>query len=914
MSQWFKKYTLFLVLLVQLSFPALIYAQDKINIGILAFRPKPIVEAKWLPLTHYLNQQIEGVEFTLLPLNYSELEEQVEHKKIDFVFTNSAHYVQLAHKTKLSSPLVTLINKKSGQDVYSFGGAILVKNDNIHIQMLADLKHKTIATPSIKSFGGFKMQAYELERAGVNVKKDITIIQTTMPHDKAVQKLLSGEADAAFVRSGLLESLEKAGTIEADQLRVLNLQNKADFPYLTSTQLYPEWPLTAMPHVGQGLAGKVAGALLALPYNGETTNAIGIYGFRIPADYEPVREVLRTLKAYPYDQVNEITFADLWEQNKTQIIIGLLTLSVIGSLLLVLFAFNRRLHENNLKLHSNNESIRIAAVAFDTQEAILITDENETIIRVNNAFSQVTGYSTKEVIGKTPRILHSGRHDLSFYQSLWKDLEQNGYWQGEIWNRRKNGEVFPVGQNITVIKDDKGKITHYLSTFNDISIFKENEERIQHLAFYDSLTNLANRRLLQDHLKQARAHSTRNHDFFAVLFIDLDHFKTLNDTLGHDFGDQLLIQVADRLLECVREVDTVARPGGDEFIVLLEKLGSTKKQAASKAKIIGDKILAQIALPYALQGREQSISASIGISLFTDHQESIEEMMVRSDLAMYQAKSAGRNNIRFFDPSMQAAIQYRSELEADLRAAINQNEFVLYYQPKLDQFENVLGFEALIRWQHPKKGLLAPGAFIEVAESCGLIVEIGQWVIKQACLQLQIWRQFEHTQHLTIAVNISEHQLRREDFVGTTIAAIHNHEFSAKNLELEITESILMSAMERTIEKIDQLRQIGVTFAIDDFGTGYSSLNYLKQLPIDWLKIDQSFVRDMLEDPKDAAIVKTILTLADTLGLQTIAEGVETEEQKDFLIKMGCPVLQGYLFDHPKPVESLQLPPQLTPS
>lgn len=892
-----------------LLFPALIMAQEKITIGLLAFRPKPSVEIKWQPLVSYLNQQIPGLEFEILPLNYTELEEAVTRKNIDFVFTNSAHYVQLAFSTKLSSPLVTLINKKSGQTVRSFGGTILVKNTDNTIQTLTDLSGKTIATPSKKSFGGYEMQAFELMQAGVNIQQDINIVQTTMPHDKAVQTLIDGQANAAFVRSGVLESLEKSGKIKPDQLRVLNLQSQADFPFSISTRLYPEWPLVAMPYVGETLAGQVAGALLALPHNSATTNAIGIYGFRIPADYEPVREVLRTLKVYPYNQQIKITFHDIWQQNHQQIIAGLLALTVISFLAVLLFVYNRRLHRSYANLKKLNETHRLAAAAFDTQEAIFITDRNEKIIRTNNAFTQVTGYSDKEILGQTPRILSSHTHKKSFFERLWQSLIENGYWQGEILNRRKNGETFPVRQNITAVKDEDGIITHYLSTFTDISLFKENQAQIQSLAFYDPLTNLANRRLLQDHLKQARAKSTRNHDYFAVLFIDLDHFKNLNDTLGHDHGDQLLIQVGQRLEASVRDIDTVARPGGDEFIVLLEKMGSTKEEAANQAKHIGDNILTQLAMPYLIKGQECVISASIGISLSTEHFESVEELMVRSDLAMYQAKSAGRNSVRFFDPSMQASILERSQLESDMRKAIAQQEFVLYYQPKINQQGQILGYEALIRWQHPTKGLLAPGLFIDVAESCGLIVDIGRWVIQQACQQLETWAQSPETEPLTIAVNISEHQLRREDFVTCVLQQIQTHQFNPQKLELEITESILMSDLESSIEKIKAVRKHGMTFAIDDFGTGYSSLNYLKKLPIDWLKIDQSFVRDMLNNPQDEAIVKTILALSDTLGLTTIAEGVETEAQRDFLIELGCPIMQGYLFDKPKPLEALAFQP-----
>ena len=893
------------LLFIQLMLPSLIQASEEVTIGILAFRPKPIVEAKWHPLEQYLNQNIPGIQFKVLPLNYSELEEAVKLKKLDFVFTNSSHYIQLSHKINLSSPLATLINKKSGHSVRSFAGTILVKKDNNNINKLQDLVGKTIAAPSIKSFGGYKMQAYELLKAGVRVKSQIKVQTTKMPHDNAVFAVLNNQADAAFVRSGVLESMERQGKVNPSDFKIINLQEGSAFPFLHSTRLYPEWPIAAMPYVGESLAGQVAGALLELPYNGDVAKAINIQGFRIPADYEPVREVLRALNVYPYDDIQEITFDDLWFQRKPEIISLSIISTIIIALILMLSSTNRKLHESHRKLEKNNESLKIAAVAFDTQEAIFITDANENIIKVNNAYTRLTGYSAHEAIGQKPSLIKSDKHDQEFYKNLWNHLSTHGYWQGEVWNRRKNGEVFPVGQTITAITNDDNEITHYVSTFNDITSFKENEERIKKLAFYDPLTELANRRLLNDHLKQALAHSTRNNTFFALLFIDLDHFKNLNDTLGHDVGDLLLIEIGKRLTQSVREGDTVSRTGGDEFVVLLEALGTNNEEAAHHAKLTADKILKQLSQPFSNKGSDYPITASIGISLHHDHNESIEEMMVRSDLAMYQAKSEGRNAIRFFDPSMQDSIRERSQIETDLRHAIEFEEFKIYYQPKVNAEQKTIGYEALLRWNHPTKGLLAPGEFLDVAEDSGLIVEIGQWVMSNACKQLAIWSKNEKTKHLTIAVNINEQQISRPNFVESIYNAIGASLCPTHRLELEITESLLMQEMEKSVDKINQLKKLGITFAIDDFGTGYSSLSYLKQLPIDWLKIDRSFVNDMLNDPNDEAIVRTILALAKTLGLQAIAEGVETQAQKDYLIDLGCPILQGYLFDKPKPIEEL---------
>ncbi|WEJ61605.1 EAL domain-containing protein [Thiomicrorhabdus lithotrophica] len=895
----------YLILLIQLSLPNLTQANEKITIGILAFRPIPQVEAQWKPLADYLSTSIQGFEFTIKPLNYTQLEFSVENKTIDFVFTNSSHFVQLAHKTSLSSPLATLINIKNNQPIRSFAGAILVHYDNTDIQTLSDLVGKKIATPSIKSFGGYKMQAFELYKAGIRVPEEIETIETSMPHDKALFAVINGEADAAFVRSGLLESMENQGIIKPNQVRVLKPTVDSEFPFLTSTRLYPEWPFAAMPHVEEALAGRVTGALLTLTHNSDITKAINIYGFRVPADYEPVRQVLRTLKVYPFDKVHEITFYDLWNQRRAEIIGLVVMLSIIMILAVMILAFNRRLKESYDELSKNHESLRIAAVAFDTQEAIFITDHNEKIIRVNKSFTRITGYSAEEAIGQLPCILQSGKQDTSFYNEIWVELKAKGYWQGEAWNKRKNGETFPVGQTITAIKDEKGLVTHYLFTFDDITVFKENEARINKLAFYDPLTGLANRRLLNERLHQARAHSTRNKDYFALLFIDLDHFKTLNDTLGHDIGDSLLVQVGKRLSESIRECDTVSRTGGDEFVILLEELAPPRENGAQHAKLIADKVLNHLAIPFMLKNHKQPITASIGISLYTDHNETIDEMMVRSDLAMYHAKSSGRNTVSFFDPSMQQAIQKRSLLERDLRNAILNNEFILYYQPKVDVTEHVIGYEALIRWQHSQQGLLPPAEFIQVAEECGQIINIGTWVLRQACLQLSLWAQSDKTQHLSIAINISEQQVSQDNFVETIIQAIDEFDCPPEKLELEITESLLMKDMLEVISKINQLKEKGISFAIDDFGTGYSSLNYLKQLPIDWLKIDRSFVHDMLNDTNDEAIVKTIIALSKTLGIKLIAEGVETKAQQEFLIHLGCPILQGNLFSKPLPLEQL---------
>ena len=440
----------------------------------------------------------------------------------------------------------------------------------------------------------------------------------------------------------------------------------------------------------------------------------------------------------------------------------------------------------------------------------------------------------------------------------------------------------------------------------DISERKAAEEQIESLAFYDPLTNLPNRRLLLDRLAHMLDTGARHRRIGALLFIDLDNFKTLNDTYGHNHGDQLLQQVAQRLQESVRKGDTLARFGGDEFVILLEDLSINTLEAAAQVEATGEKILLLLGQPYLIDGNTHSSTPSIGITLLGDAQEDIDEPLKRADLAMYQAKAAGRNTLRFFDPQVQAAVEERSLLEADLRIAIAQQQFVLHYQPQIFETGQLTGAEALVRWQHPERGIVSPLEFISLAEDTGLIVELGNWVLNDACAQLAQWATQAASTQLTIAVNVSSRQFSQPDFVDQVLEALKTTGANPQYLKLELTESLLVSNVEDVIEKMMALKAVGISFSLDDFGTGYSSLAYLKQLPLDQLKIDQSFVKDILTNSNDAVIAKTIIALANSLGLAVIAEGVETDAQRYFLAKHGCPAYQGYLFSRPLPIDAFE--------
>ncbi|MAG99965.1 MAG: histidine kinase [Pseudomonadales bacterium] len=547
---------------------------------------------------------------------------------------------------------------------------------------------------------------------------------------------------------------------------------------------------------------------------------------------------------------------------------------------------------------------RIAAIAFESQQGMLVTDAQTRIIKANRAFSAITGYSEAEVLGQPTRILGSGHQGAEFYRQMWKALYETGGWQGEIWNRRKSGEAFPEWLTISAVHDAKGRLTNYVASLTDISERKDAEEKIQHLAFYDPLTNLPNRRLMRQRLEQALVVCRREQHYAALIFLDLDDFKNVNDLYGHQIGDGMLCQVAERLRHALRERDTVARFGGDEFVVLLEGLEVNATEAATQVEHIGRKLLQTLREPYLIKDQVFSSSASLGIVLFNDEQHTADELMQYADLSMYSAKAAGKDMLSFYDPQMQAVVSMRIELEEDIRRGLAQEEFVLYLQPQADASGNFEGAEALVRWQHPSRGLLAPGVFIDIAERSGLIESLDLAILRQGCELLARWAQQPQTATLSLAVNISARLLYRDDFVCQVREILQQTGASALQLKLEITESLLLTDVDKAVSRMQLLREMGVRFAIDDFGTGYSSMAYLQRLPLDQLKIDQSFVRGLPDDKGNIAIVRAILSMAEGLELEVIAEGVEHPAQQDILRLHGCRHFQGYLFGKPMSVDA----------
>ena len=588
----------------------------------------------------------------------------------------------------------------------------------------------------------------------------------------------------------------------------------------------------------------------------------------------------------------------------------ILTLSLtkeygIGLVILSIGMAGLWLHQRQTEtmLRESNEKLRgIFEGAFDG--IVLVDLASRKYITCNPAFSSLLGYTPEELTQFGVEDFHPPQ-DFPYVAEQFEKLFRGEIQiSSDIPVKRKDGTVFHADIKATHV--NFGGMKYLLANFCDITERKRVEEENRNLAFYDVLTGLPNRRLLMDRLQTALALSARSNRCGALLFLDMDKFKILNDTQGHDYGDLMLIEVGRRIRSSVRDVDTVARLGGDEFVVLIEEIDESMHVASQRAALIAEKIRSALVKPYLLKEYEYHSSPSIGISMYLGNAESVDTLMKNADMAMYEVKDSGRNAVLFFDPMMQLAVSARAELEADLRGALPNGQFQLLYQIQMDGARRPIGAEALIRWKHPWRGMVSPALFIPAAEDCGLIIDVGNWVIETACRQLAEWAQDTRTSHLNLAINVSARQFQQQDFVVHMEDAINRHQIKSEHLKLELTEGVVLADVAEVVRKMHQLKKLGFRLSLDDFGTGYSSLAYLKQLPLDQLKIDQSFVRDITTDPNDAVMVKTIIGMGQNFHLDVIAEGVETEAQLDFLQQNGCMAYQGYLFSKPVAIEEFE--------
>jgi len=884
--------------------------RTQVKIGVLAERGIEITLRRWSQLTTYLNTQLDQYYFTVVPLDFNQLSMEIEKGSIDFFITNPVNYVELEHLYG-ASRIATLLNhdNSTASEFSEYGGVIIAKSDNQHVNSIVDIKGKSFAAVDQFSFGGWIMTYDELANHGVSEDEiNLTFLKT---HDAVVYAVLEGRVESGTIRTDTLERLIDEGKIKLSDFKIINKKSHKGFPYLVSTQLYPEWPFSKLIYTPNKLANDVLSVLLNISTENRVYKEFNVDRWTVPLDYNSVHDLIKKLHISPYD-FHEISLAEVFE--KYTIIIYGITLGFLLLIFRLLYInkLNKSLDGYNLKLDEEvkertinlkkaNEKLKLAASVFaNAREGIFMTDVRGTIIEINETFSVITGYSREEIIGQNPRIFQSGLQSPDFYNLMWKSLLEKKHWDGEIWNRHKNGECYAELLTISAVNNSAGQVINYVALFSDITLMKKHQSQLEHIVHYDVLTDLPNRVLLADRLSQAIAGSHRGYNSLAVIFLDLDGFKTVNDTHGHNVGDELLIMVAKLMQEALREGDTLARIGGDEFIAVLPGLEKNEDY-----KKILERLLLAASTPLIIDEIELQVSASIGVTLYPQDGVDADILIRHADQAMYQAKRLGKNCYHLFDTEHDDAVSLQQESINNIKTALDRNEFVLYYQPKVNMATGkVVGVEALIRWKHPLRGLLAPMEFLPLIEAHPVSIDIGEWVIDTALSQISQWQ--EVGVRLPISINISAYQLQQSNFVARLKTLLSAHkDVSPHELELEILETSALEDVSHISSIMKACLELGINFSLDDFGTGYSSLTHLRRLPANIIKIDQSFVRDMSHDEDDLAIIVGVIALAKSFKRDVIAEGVETIENGNALLQLGCELAQGYGIAGPMPARDI---------
>ena len=905
-------------------------AVEEIRIGILSFRPLEQTRQQWQATADYLNAHVAGgYHFSMEPVYFPELNGAIDQNRFQFVLTNPEHYVTMRTEHGLTA-MATLMPLAEGHPVDSFGGVILVRADRNDIKGLEDIRGKVVAAVGEQSFGAYLVQRWAMYERGIQIGEVNKVRFTGLPQDKVVAEVLNGQADAGFVRTGLVESMVREGKLKLGDIKILNARHGKNFPQLLSTGLYPEWAFSATPEVPETLIKKVTLALLNIAPDDAAARSGNYYGFTPPGNYAAVEAVMLRLKMNP-DRAQQFDLRDVVRKYGMQLLGGaLLLLLGVLSALVYLARTNRSLQSSYRERKRLDEELRRTNASLEekvkkrTQDLrqsearfrqmfehhaspmLLVEPLSGDIVNANRAAAHFYGYSIAQMKAMNiARISTRALQEVDEDKLRAQQVERNYY---VFPHRLANGELRTVEVHSSPVEVEGRRLL--FSIIHDITERRRLEEQMHDLAFYDPLTKLPNRRLLLDRLGKALLTCARTQRYGALMFLDLDHFKKLNDLHGHDIGDKLLVEVANRILLCIRAQDNAARFGSDEFVVMLEGLSENLIDAVTQAEVVAEKIRRALAQPYSLiQDNEEIVhycSSSIGVSVFSRHDETVEQLLKWTDMAMYRAKDSGRNTIRFFDPDMQTAIENRAALEADLHAALEQQQFRLFYQVQVNAGGKPQGAEVLLRWQHPQRGLVLPAQFIPLAEETGLIVPIGAWVMDTACAQIRRWMDSPAFRNLALAVNVSAKQFRQPDFVDQVKKAVVQHGIGAMSLKLELTESLVLDNVDDTVTKMQALKDFGVSFSLDDFGTGYSSLSYLKRLPLDQIKIDQSFVRDISTDKADMVMVMTMVDLGMNFEVDVIAEGVETENQFHLLHRYGCASFQGNLFGRPLPLEQFE--------
>ncbi len=887
------------------------------RIGVLSFQSKPETLAQWMPTAQALSQQLPQYRFEIVPLNYEELDAAVQAASIDFVFTNPEHYAVLRGQYGLR-PMATLNLLIDGQVIDQFGSVIFTRSDS-GIAKLEDVHAKRVAAVGANSLGGYLMAADLFRQHDIALLSgnQVSLVFTGVPHSLVVQRVLSGQSQVGIVRTGVLERLQAQGQLDMRTLQVLNARSVKGFPLLLSTDLYPEWPWAAIQHPPGELVKAVTLALLQIRSGTKAALAGGYHGFSTPADYTPVEELMRRLKVYPGLQERAILTV-LWDDHQGTIaLVALLCLAAGLGLSGYLWRSNQRLRELTQLNREAQVGLEVTAAAFNSEVGLFITDELTHIKRANAAVTAMLGYTQADLAGHSTHLLRGATLAKGTLRELWSTVKATGRWQGELSCRHHDGHDVPCLVTIATIHNHDAGRGGYVGSVVDISQQKKAQADIQQLAFYDPLTQLSNRRMFLGNLQLALRAATLEGTLASVMFIDLDHFKNLNDSHGHTVGDQLLQLIAQRLHVLILAPNLCARLGGDEFVVMLIGLDANETAAMEMTLHVAQSIHQTLRTPFELdaasdfgkhaQTLRYTCSASIGLALFGLVDEPLTEVLKRADVAMYKAKKDGRNLIRQYDPSAQRALDERMALSNDLNLALRDHQLKLLYQLQVDIRDEAVGAECLMRWHHPTRGLVSPVEFIPLAEDSGAIIAMGDWVVHSACETLARWAAVPALQHLMLSVNVSPRQFSEADFVERVSSILAQTGARPERLRLEVTEGIVMQDTQLVIDRMQELCAMGLSFSIDDFGTGYSSMSYIQMLPLAELKIDKAFVSDLITNHRSEAIVKAIIALGHSMNITIVSEGVETQAQKDRLLSLGCTLLQGYLISRPIECAELEL-------
>ncbi len=995
-------------------FTSNILASQNVKIAVLAFKSKADTLRDWSATETYFNTQIPDYTFQIIPMYYPELNNAVESGVVDFVITNSGHYVYLETKHHISR-IATMTKYKQGQWLDKFGGVIFTRSDRADIKLISDIKGKKIATVDTESLGGYAMQMYELSLHGIR-QKDVVFNFTGMPHTNVVEQVISGKADVGFVRTELLESMADEGTLDLKNIKVINSHNFNNFPFLVSTTLYPEWPIARIPNTSFLLANKVVIALLSL--NNSQQPKQGDLRWTASLEYRAIHEMFQVLELPPYDNPKTFTLIDIY--NKYQIYILIFIVFFLFGVMGVIREYSLRrkiervfadltISNKNLKYESiKNEMLlrlsgdgvhilnmnaeivqvsdkfcnmlgyervemlgkhvkdwdvivakeniygemekiteissifqtkhlrkdgsiydaevtlikikvihedfiycstrditeylisqsqaKLAALVYEnSSDAIVITDAKLNIFSVNPAFEKLTDYTMHEVFNKSIKILQSGYNERVFYKNMWEILHVKGKWEGSIINRKKAGALFTQWLEILTVFDEQENPYRYIAKYSEITDEKEAQEKIWHQANFDTLTDLPNRNMFMFRLEKRVQELDAPEEKVALMYIDLDNFKEINDSMGHNYGDILLQETAHRIQQCIGSNDILSRIGGDDFTIIFPKLNNIETIQES-----ANKILKELTQPFTINRKNIFISASIGITIAPEDGLTAIVLLKNAEQAMYIAKKEGKNRYKYFTLAMEEKILHKILLIDDMRKAILLNQFVLYYQPIMELATGEIHkAEALIRWKKENTQMISPADFIPLAEETGLIIEIGTWVISEACNRVKDWRG-KYDKKFQISINKSPLQFKSEKNTSSVVIET----MIALNLPMdaivvEITEGLLMENTPIVANKFKMLEKQGISLSLDDFGTGYSSLSYLKKFDIDFLKIDQSFVRYLETDKNDRILCEAMVAMAHKLDMRVIAEGVETQFQKDYLTSIECDFVQGYFISRP---------------